>query len=73
MCIRDRTHSETELRQLLCRIGELMHRNHYIDGAAGNISARLDADRLLVTPSGVAKGFLTPDQLIVLDLSLIHI
>ena len=45
-----------------------MHEGRYIDGIAGNISARLDAQHILVTPSGLAKGFLQPDQLIVLDL-----
>jgi len=45
-----------------------MHEGHYIDGLAGNISARLDAQHILVTPSGLAKGFLQPDQLILLDL-----
>jgi L-fuculose-phosphate aldolase len=45
-----------------------MHQARYIDGASGNISARLDSDRILATPSGLAKGFLQPDQLIVLDM-----
>ena len=33
----------------------------------GNVSARLDEDRVLVTPSGFHKGFITPDDLIVVD------
>jgi ribulose-5-phosphate 4-epimerase/fuculose-1-phosphate aldolase len=36
--------SEQELREQICLIGQLMHRQGYIDGASGNISARLDAD-----------------------------
>jgi L-fuculose-phosphate aldolase len=58
---------ETALRQQMCLIGQLMHRNGYVDGAGGNISARLDSDRILTTPSGLAKGFMTPDQIIVVD------
>jgi L-fuculose-phosphate aldolase len=46
-----------------------MHRNQYIDGASGNISVRLASDRILATPSGLAKGFMTPDQLIVVDMN----
>lgn len=34
----------------------------------GNISARLGSDRLLITPSGVSKGFLQPNDLVVTDL-----
>lgn len=58
---------EADLRQLMCRIGELMHRQGYIDGASGNLSARLDDERILVTPSGLAKGFMQPDELIIIN------
>lgn len=59
---------EQGLREQICLIGELMHRNHYIDGAGGNISARLDDRHILTTPSGAAKGFMTPEQMMVVDL-----
>ncbi len=59
---------ETSLRGLICHIGRLMHQAGYIDGGSGNISALLDAQRILATPAGLAKGFLQPDQLILLDL-----
>ncbi len=60
---------ENDLREQICQIGELMHRFQYVDGAAGNISARLDEQRILTTPSGLAKGFMHPDQLLVVDLA----
>ncbi len=60
---------EDELREQICLIGQLMHRNGYIDGASGNISARLDGERILTTPSGLAKGFMTPDQIITVDMN----
>lgn len=59
---------ERELREEICKIGELMYRNDFIDGASGNISARLDEKRILATPSGLAKGFMSPDQLIIVDM-----
>src|SRR6185295_14290790 len=62
------TSDEASLRALICHIGRQMHEAHFIDGSAGDISARLDAQHILVTPSGLAKGFLQPDQLIVVDL-----
>lgn len=61
--------NEQELRQQICLIGQLMHRQGYIDGTSGNISARLEDGRILTTPSGLAKGFMTPDQLIIVDMN----
>ena len=61
--------SEDELRQLICRVGRLMYERGYVDGTAGNISARLDQDRILVSPSGLATGFLAPQQLIAVNLA----
>ena len=60
--------SEADLRALICRIGALMHQKGTIDGTAGNISARLDDGGILLTPSGLATGFLQPEQLIIVDL-----
>lgn len=60
---------ERDLREQICQIGQLMYQNHFIDGASGNISARLDDKRILATPSGLAKGFMSPDQLIIVDIN----
>jgi L-fuculose-phosphate aldolase len=59
---------EAKLRKQICKVGRLMHRQGYVVGGSGNISARLGPDRILITPSGPAKGFLKPDQLIVINL-----
>ena len=61
--------TECEARALMCRVGRLMYEKGYVDGTAGNISVRLAEDRVLVSPSGLATGFLTPEQLIVVNLS----
>ncbi|MGQ9888947.1 MAG: class II aldolase/adducin family protein [Aggregatilineales bacterium] len=61
--------TEQELREQICEIGRLMYANTYIDGASGNISARLGPDRVLATPSGLAKGFMKPEQLIVVNMA----
>jgi L-fuculose-phosphate aldolase len=58
---------EAGLRAEIVRIGRLMHARDLVDGTAGNISARLGPDHLLATPSGLPKGFLEPDDLIVVD------
>ena len=49
----------------VCR---MMYDKGYLAATDGNVSARLDAQRLLVTPSGVSKGHLRPDELIVTDM-----
>ncbi|NWG16956.1 MAG: class II aldolase/adducin family protein [Chloroflexi bacterium] len=61
--------TENELRDQICQIGRLMYQNGMIDGASGNISARLSNNRVLATPSGLAKGFMSPDQLIIVDMN----
>lgn len=61
--------TEADLRGLICRIGRLMYAKGTIDGTAGNISARLDDNNILLTPSGLATGFLQPEQLIIVDLA----
>jgi L-fuculose-phosphate aldolase len=61
--------AEAALRAEIVRVGRLMHEHEYVDGTSGNLSARLSPDRILATPSGLAKGFLEPNHLIVVDLS----
>lgn len=61
-------YNEAELRQQLCDIGRMMYERGFIGAADGNLAARIDDQRLLVTPAGVLKGFMTPDMLVVTDL-----
>jgi L-fuculose-phosphate aldolase len=60
--------TEHELRQEMLRVGRLLWERGYVAATDGNLSARLGADRLLVTASGLSKGFMTADDLVVLDL-----
>jgi L-fuculose-phosphate aldolase len=60
--------TEHELRQEMVRIGRLMWERGYLAATDGNLSARLGPDRLLVTPSGLSKGFLSTDDLMVIGL-----
>ncbi len=58
--------TEHELRQEMVRVGRLMWERGYVAATDGNLSARLGRDRLLVTPSGVSKGFLSERDLVVI-------
>jgi len=54
-------------RELICRIGRLLYDRGYVASNDGNISVRC-GDRLIMTPSGVSKGRMTEDMLLVTDL-----
>ncbi len=60
--------TEFGLREEIVRIGKLMHQKNFVAAGDGNLSVRLDRDRLLVTPSGFSKGFLNAEQLLIVDL-----
>jgi L-fuculose-phosphate aldolase len=55
------------LKKEICDIGRRIWMREYCDGNGGNISARLGPDRFIVTPTGVSKGFMTPDMLSLVD------
>lgn len=60
--------NEQELRAEIVRIGQLMHARGLLCGFEGNLSARLGHERLLMTPSGLHKGLMRAEQLLVVDL-----
>jgi L-fuculose-phosphate aldolase len=62
------TQNEQKLREDIVLIGKLMYEKGLIVGIDGNISARLNDGNILLTPSGLCKGMMTPEQLIVVDL-----
>jgi L-fuculose-phosphate aldolase len=59
---------EQALREEIVRVGHLMYERGLVVGVDGNISARLDEAHVLCTPSGLCKGMMTPEQLIVIDM-----
>jgi L-fuculose-phosphate aldolase len=59
---------EQALREEIVRVGRLMYERGLVVAGDGNISACLDEERVLCTPSGLCKGMMSPDQLIVVDM-----
>ncbi len=59
--------SELVLRRLLVDIGRRLEAKGLIVAAEGNLSVRLGGHAFLVTPSGVPKGALRPQDLLVVD------
>ncbi len=50
------------VREEICRVCRLLYKRGYAVSNDGNVSVRVDADRVLITPSGVGKGRMTPDM-----------
>ncbi len=60
--------TESSLRADIVEVGRRMYARGYTASNDGNISVRLDDDRLLMTPKSVCKGFMTPDMMCITDL-----
>jgi L-fuculose-phosphate aldolase len=59
--------SEIKLKSQVCEIGKRIYEKGFVASNDGNISVRIDEDTFLVTPTGVSKGFMTPEMLIKVD------
>lgn len=55
------------LRREIVEAGRRVYNRNFVASNDGNISARLDQRRVVITPSGVSKGFLAPEDLVVVD------
>ncbi len=60
--------SERQHRAEMVRVGNLLHSSGFVAATSGNLSVRLDGKALLMTPTGISKGMMTPDDLIVVDM-----
>jgi len=59
--------SESEYRQQMVDTGQKMYQRGLVAATDGNISVRLDGERLLITPSGVCLGEMRPENQVVVD------
>lgn len=59
---------DERLRQEICEICHLLYERGYVVSNDGNVSARTERGTILITPSGVGKGRMTPDMLVETDL-----
>ncbi|MBI3948987.1 MAG: class II aldolase/adducin family protein [Acidobacteria bacterium] len=58
---------EQAMRQAIVEIGRRLYERGYIAAGDGNISVRLLDGRVVATPTGVCKGYLTPDMMVIVD------
>ncbi|HEY4009502.1 MAG TPA: class II aldolase/adducin family protein [Acidobacteriaceae bacterium] len=61
--------TQQKLRRQLARFSRLTARLGFAPGTSGNLSVRLDRDHLLVTPTGLSKRFVRPQDIVIVDLN----
>lgn len=60
--------NEWKLREEMCEVGRRVYAKGFAAANDGNISYRLDDNRVLCTPTRVSKGYMKPDDLCIVDL-----
>lgn len=59
--------SEFKLKEQMCDVGRRIWLKGFCAGNEGNHSYRMGPDRFMVTPTGISKGNLKPDDLCIVD------
>ncbi len=62
------TAGEADLRLAIIECGRIAYERHLVTFNDGNISARMENGNILITPSGISKGRLNADDMLVVDL-----
>ena len=60
--------SSRNARRDICEVGRRLYQLSFVAANDGNISVRMERDRVLCTPTGVSKGFLNEGMLAVCDM-----
>ena len=56
-----------DLKREIVRFSKIMYEKGYIVASDGNMSARVDVDRYLITPSGKRKGELKEEEILLIN------
>jgi len=57
-----------ELKQAICEIGDRIYKRGFAAANDGNITVRLNESEVLCTPTMQCKGFLTPQDICLVDM-----
>ena len=60
--------TERKHREEIVRYGRMLHDRGFVAAMDGNLSVRLNGDRILVTPTCVSKGAMRPADMVIVDL-----
>jgi L-fuculose-phosphate aldolase len=56
------------IKERICHIGQRIWNKGYVDGNGGNITVRVGDNLVLCTPTLISKGFMTPEDICMVDL-----
>jgi len=59
--------SDFEIKKEICEIGRRIYQNGFVAANDGNITVKISDNEFWATPTGVSKGYMTPDMLIKVD------
>ena len=59
--------NEYEIKKQICDIGRRIYSRNMVAANDGNISVKLNDNEFLCTPTGVSKGFMTPEYICKVD------
>lgn len=59
--------SAYEIKKELCEIGRRIYQNGFVAANDGNFSVKINDNEFYCTPTGVSKGFMTPDMILKVD------
>jgi len=67
VCYRSAMSTELQSRREIVFFGKILHQFGYVAAMDGNLSVRLDEERILATPTAMSKGLLRPSDLVIVD------
>ena len=53
--------NEFEIKKQMCEIGKRIYNRGMVAANDGNISVKISENEFLCTPTGISKGFMTPE------------
>jgi L-fuculose-phosphate aldolase len=59
--------NENKYREEIVHYGRMLHERGFVAGMDGNLSIRLDCERILVTPTRISKGAMHVEDMVIVD------
>lgn len=60
--------NEYEIKKMMCDIGKRIYDRNMVAANDGNFSVKISDNEILCTPTGVSKGFMTPEFICKIDM-----
>lgn len=60
---------EYEIKKQICEIGKRIYNQGFVAANDGNITVKISDNEVIATPTGISKGFMTPEMLVKTDMN----